>query len=207
VLNLPESKVISGGYFVMALLAGFGWDRLWTWVSNIRGRWKRRLLFAGFVAVSSLFFMTTARLYLDLYPAQHDTFSQDLFDALQRMMAESGAHQPLILSDSYTSVELVGLAPVRVWLGQWTFAENFDVQIQEEHDAGLTPKLKQNANLDSLKSLIQQAKPDYIVISMDAPGIKIIDQVSQIKRVQCYVQFCLYAPVTGKDSRIMGTTF
>jgi len=197
IVNIPQSKVLSGGYIPFAILAGFAADLLQQHLGKIRSGWRREIAYAGAGILIVLLFSTTLFLYTFMYQGfPLDREIMELGNEIKRERHDS----PTILSDDVTSLWLVSIAPVRAYVSHWALTPDFHPKIDQVTHAGLKPIEDSDppdystATVDEFIALVHVVKPNYLVLSKESKAYEFATALpDELKEIRCLKRYCLYS--------------
>jgi hypothetical protein len=197
VVNIPQNKVLSGGYIPFAILAGFAAGLLQERLVEIPSGWLRRLANAAAGIISVLLFSTTLFLYTFIY--RDSPVDREIVE-LGYEIRNLNSRSPTILSDDTTSLWITSVAPVRAYVSQWAYTPDFYEKVGEVTRAGINPNEDSDppnyasATMDQFIALVHTVKPNYLVLSKESKAYEFATALpDEIKEIRCLKRYCLYS--------------
>jgi hypothetical protein len=179
VLNSGRSKLATGAFVSLALMAGPVLDGLWHQSFRRNGKWQRTALRIAMIValtgvLSPVFVHLTNRLTVP-------TIDPEVVFAGERVRRDARIDMPTVLTDAESGDLIPGLWGMRVYVGHWMLSPNFETKVKEVEAAGLTPLAQSERSLrletaENFDRLLNKVNPEYVMIRTSSP------LVQQLKR-------------------------
>jgi hypothetical protein len=172
VLDSGRSKLATGAFLSLALMAGPGLDGIWQGLFHGLGKWQRTALrIPVFVALTGVFSPVIVHLTNKLTVPTVDT---EILFAGARVRQDARIDMPTVLTDAESGDLLPGLWGMRVYVGHWMLSPNYESKVKEIEAAGLVPPAQSEPSLrsetaENFDSLLNKMNPDYVMIRTSSP--------------------------------------
>ena len=166
VVNSGRSKLATGGFVSLALMAGLVLDRVWRQSFPASGRWPRMVLRIALVGVlTGIFSLVLVHRNNRLMPP---TIDPEIVSASERIRQDARAEIPTVLTDQEAGDLLPGLSGMRVYVGHWILSPDYERKVKEIEAAGLKPCVESPLSLPEAAAnfdrLLNRVNPDYIML-------------------------------------------
>src|SRR5215813_12978842 len=175
VLNSGRSKLATGGFVSLALMAGPVLDGIWHQSFKGIGRWQRTAHRIAVIAVltgvfSPVFVHLTNRLMVP-------TIDPEIVFAGERVRQDARTDLPTVLIDPEAGDLLPGLSGMRVYVGHWMLSPDYERKVKEIEAAGLEPLAQSEPSLRAetaanFDRLLNKVDPEYVMIRTSSPLAK-----------------------------------
>jgi hypothetical protein len=175
VLDSGRSKLATGAFVSLALMAGPVLDGIWRQSFQGIGRWQRTALRIAVIAVltgvfSPVVVHLTNRLMVP-------TIDPEIVFAGERVRQDARTNLPTVLIDREAGDLLPGLWGMRVYVGHWMLSPDYERKVKEIAAAGLEPLAQSEPSLRAetaanFDRLLNKVDPEYVMIRTSLPLAK-----------------------------------
>jgi hypothetical protein len=185
-INVDQSKVSSGAFLPMSVLAGHGIATIAARLGRIRAAAARRTGLAFGILLSAGFFPTSAYLLARIY--SNLAHEPGLVQAA-RLIADSDARFPSVLCDTHAGSFLPALAGARVFDGHWSMTPRSSSKRERLVEAGiqlLRGKAETRVEPRAFRGLIDEVAPEFILLAEDSRAIPLADALPDFERASSH---------------------
>ena len=190
--NLNASKVSSGAFLPMSLMAGHGIAKVAKRAGRIRAKAARRIALATGFLLSTGFFPTSAYLLARIY--ENRTYDAGIAQAARIIQASDTRH-PKVLCDTRAGLLLPVLAGARVFAGHWAVTPQSSSKRDRLIRAGIQRQsgAAQTApNPQVFHDLVEEIDVDFILLREQSPAVPYADGDGQIELTSVHAPWRLY---------------
>jgi len=174
ILNSGRSKLATGAFVSLALMAGPVLDGIWHQLFQGIGGWRTGLRVAVIAVLtgvlSPVFVHLTNRLSVP-------TIDPEIVFAGEQVRQDARTDFPTVLTDREAGDLLPGLWGMRVYVGHWMLSPHCESKLKEIEVAGLEPLSQSEPSLRpetaaNFDRLLNNVHPEYVMIRTSLPLAK-----------------------------------
>jgi hypothetical protein len=199
VLNSGRSKLATGGFVSLALIAGPVLD--YAWHQSFQGitGWPRTALRIALITLLTGIFspVLVHRNNRLVVP----TIDPEIVSAGERIRQDTRTDLPTVLTDREAGDLLPGLCGIRVYVGHWMLSPDYERKVKEIEAAGLEPSAQSVVSLRSetaanFDRLLNKVDPEYVMIRTSLAAAKDLERRSTMGVIYQGSRWIVFVPAS-----------